>query len=768
MKRLRPVNSCLPCRKRRVRCDKVHPACSRCTTARIECSYYQEAVSEQSDNLPASSSTEAAALTLSLTGQSSQQIQEPGVSYEPAPEAHSPHAEGAQHRGSRERGQFFPEFGGRSSYIGSTFWANPIQAEYNNFNQSNATIPSQGFGSVSKWANQITGSAYQKSKLSSSQCKFCGDRYKLPCIVAMLPEREICEKLCNVFFATIFPLIPLLHLPTFAEDFDSFWQEIKSTDKHNSHFSIFLRKKPGFVCLLASILFASVVSVPPSRLNSVLGDNTTNLSPGDMHFATTMSAALTGFPRSPSIYSLAAYIFAQSQFMREEDFSDSEEYVSTAFRIALGMGLHRDLAEAGYSVAELEMRRRLWWYILHVDVMASASSGLSPFFIDEKMANAKMISPYYQNQGELSDEQYIDVRFLVASQRYHITKEIRAILRLHFEDALQSVEQVNEAVKNLKTPSSNVSKAIARLIPKELVSFSSSKSVQDQGESYGERRSSTNIPHLSASAHTFARIWKLNPDKNDIDVSIFCSWSAILLHLMVHKAYCILYHPLIRDPALAFNPSIRSGAILHAQSFLYLFYRLCSDPISDPFHWMYPGTYQPLQPLSLLLADLLQYPYSDEADESRGLVDLIFNLYQVDEGIVSPSNPPSRRLSGAGKDAWAILSRTRRKAWGIVGWDSHAFFPSQRVSSDYCVCGERVSKMYQQDDPIISVDDDTNDGLNSYGDDVIPEEHQSHPELMSLPPGTTPGLSEAVGVGDFDWQEWDSTMNMNMGMGIMP
>lgn len=191
---------------------------------------------------------------------------------------------------------------------------------------------------------------------------------------------------------------------------------------------------------------------------------------------------------------------------------------------------------------------------------------------------------------------------------------------------------------------------------------------------------------------------------------------------------------------------------------------------------MYPGTYQPLQPLSLLLADLLQYPYSDEAAESRSLVDLIFNLYQVDEGIISPNNPPRRQLSNAGKDAWTILSRTRRKAWAIVGWDSHAFFPSQRVSSDYCVCGERISRNYSEgNDPIISVAGESGEG--TYGAGIMPdEEHQQFPELTSLPPGTTPvsssaigvTLSEPVGVGDFDWQEWDSTMNMHMGMGIMP
>ncbi len=86
--------------------------------------------------------------------------------------------------------------------------------------------------------------------------------------------------------------------------------------------------------------------------------------------------------------------------MREEDFANCGDFISTAFRIALGMGLHRHLPEAPFSISELEMRRRLWWYILHLDVMSSASSGLSPFFIDDKMANTEMVSPFYQNEGD--------------------------------------------------------------------------------------------------------------------------------------------------------------------------------------------------------------------------------------------------------------------------------------------------------------------------------------------------------------------------------
>jgi hypothetical protein len=57
------------------------------------------------------------------------------------------------------------------------------------------------------WANQRTRAPRfdetRWSKTSPSQYKFCGDRYKLSCILAMLPDKETCEKLYNLFLSLL-------------------------------------------------------------------------------------------------------------------------------------------------------------------------------------------------------------------------------------------------------------------------------------------------------------------------------------------------------------------------------------------------------------------------------------------------------------------------------------------------------------------------------------------------------------------------------------
>lgn len=56
----------------------------------------------------------------------------------------------------------------------------------------------------------------------------------------------------------------------------------------------------------------------------------------------------------------------------------------------------------------------------------------------------------------------------------------------------------------------------------------------------------------------FDRVWTLNTNPEDKEIIGFSAWSALLLHLMVHKAFCVLYHPLFRDSALMAHDIIRT------------------------------------------------------------------------------------------------------------------------------------------------------------------------------------------------------------------
>lgn len=167
---------------------------------------------------------------------------------------------------------------------------------------------------------------------------------------------------------------------------------------------------------------------------------------------------------------------------------------------------------------------------------------------------------------------------------------------------------------------------------------------------------------------------------------------------------------------------------------------------------MYPGTYQPLQALSIMLADLMEHPHSDRGGESRGLIDATFELYEVDEGIVDQYSGNSRRLTPYGREAWSLLLRTRRKALEKVGKDPHVLLPNTTLATDTCVCGEE----------------------SALNDDLIQWRGVTEPTSTEEPLDESPTLAALFAPGDlevsstnnpgFDWDEWDLQQGNTFGM----
>jgi len=133
---------------------------------------------------------------------------------------------------------------------------------------------------------------------------------------------------------------------------------------------------------------------------------------------------------------------------------------------------------------------------------------------------------------------------MVAAQRYEITKEIRTILKYHFEDHFQSLNDVQEMTKRLQEVASRTKRTVRVL----LNASSNQPSIQNLG---GANRHKT-------ISQPFNRPWSLNPSSYDKEVLGFTTWAAFLLHFMVHKAHCVLFRPLFRDQTLGAEEFIRS------------------------------------------------------------------------------------------------------------------------------------------------------------------------------------------------------------------
>ena len=115
-------------------------------------------------------------------------------------------------------------------------------------------------------------------------------------------------------------------------------------------------------------------------------------------------------------------------------------------------------------------------------------------------------------------------------------------------------------------------------------------------------------------------------------------------------------------------------AIPRFQSFLSIFIRMCTTESYLPFQWLYPGAYQPLQCVAVLLIDLLKAPLSPEASKSQALLENIFSLLgpegRITNGTLNVASWPNQRYASAGaRQAWMRLEKLRSKVWQKLGLD---------------------------------------------------------------------------------------------------
>jgi hypothetical protein len=135
-----------------------------------------------------------------------------------------------------------------------------------------------------------------------------------------------------------------------------------------------------------------------------------------------------------------------------------------------------------------------------------------------------------------------DARYVVAVKRYGVTKEIRLILRSHFEDAFDTSNRLSETLLQLEEITREINQTT-----KLLLDLSGSPEVSTDDSR----------PRVRG----FRRPWKLELGTEDKEVRDFAAWSALLLHMMIHKAYCTLYQPLFKNTTSTTGVPLRERSV---------------------------------------------------------------------------------------------------------------------------------------------------------------------------------------------------------------
>ncbi|KID98065.1 fungal specific transcription factor domain-containing protein, partial [Metarhizium majus ARSEF 297] len=400
--------SCVTCRRRKVRCDKQMP-CSNCRRAQNPCVFPapgrapRQPRPKDPNAPPKTSSHREAELVKRLrklegiVEELSGQIDEPaarGPSTTASPDMqsgmeglslrHMPgsldHIAGQEgsprgtdsssgHSGEAGRKEKQPNFGrlvsgdqrGTSRYVSSGFWSKlndeldaireetqrltgEEDAEDSDFEGTPTDSPSTGFGNITDHQGFILG--YRSADVDLQKC------HPLPSHASFL---------WSVYQENVEPLIKLLHVPSV---------ELIISDARRNHGKL----TPGNEALVFAIYFAAITSLEPDEVQANFDANKDDML-AQYRFAVEQSLAKANFLDTSDLAVLQSFTLFLIVVRRHDESRFSWALTGLVIRIAQGMGLHRDGTHLKLSPFETEIRRRIWWAILVLDLRSAEELG---------------------------------------------------------------------------------------------------------------------------------------------------------------------------------------------------------------------------------------------------------------------------------------------------------------------------------------------------------------------------------------------------------
>ncbi|KAF2092461.1 hypothetical protein NA57DRAFT_82315 [Rhizodiscina lignyota] len=711
---------------------KARPACSSCRNFNIQCVYGDAPSSGTSSSAVAtaagssSRSTASSAIEQhasperlraiearleSLTGlvqamrQSSSEassrpseVDIPAAAALPIPKRARQTGDEAPVETDTENGHLNIQSGGRTKYVGNYFWASicdeaskldELLRSQNRYDiptptaSDTAESPGSGSATSSRSGPPGLGSTTTIPFRMPTVSEYAGDYfpqppvdelYKVPSTskrqkpllvdLSLLPRKPQCDYLVETFMKNYQAVAPALHVPTFLEEYESLWAAERER----------VQASPPYISLLYAVLFAGSVIGPTSGMDEYFSGRPRSEISRELYKQTTKALRQASFARTPSVESLTAYMIAQTVWFREEEPLVCCSFMGVAVRISQMLGLNKDPSCFPLlSPVAIESRRRLWWLVYFHDVSIAMSAGLPPL-IDDASWDVKPIS-------EVKDH------FIGTAEAVEYERDVAAGTRPAM--SVDSPEDPNQsslvstcaifawgkyrtmvAIKYFlsklfqQKPMTRSDVADIRIAMEQLRSdlFSRIRRISQSSGRYGGDVGPTMATHAT------------NPALN--------KWTRLSLSAMYARSWGLLYIPLEHSTISSMWADLRPSIIDYSRSYIMKFIYLAVDIDFRPFQWAWPGKYQPLHAIMILIREVDKDPYGPGSRDAREIVDEAMALCDPDgSGITyfDGSKLLGRPLTEGGHEAWELIWRLRARAWTKANVDPDVLFTREEV-----------------------------------------------------------------------------------------
>nr|QWQ58167.1 MacR [Penicillium rubens] len=456
-------------------------------------------------------------------------------------------------------------------------------------------------------------------------------------LLRSLPTKPVSDTLLETFFLAVWPLVPLLHPPSLQADYDEFWEWCRNSE--NSLPSDKLRDDPTLICLLFAVLYCGASAAPAaSWVNTNLQGLQKETTVSHLKSAYTTSLSLCQYQEHPTLNTLVSNLLTGPFLDRPFEPMRSLVNVSTTVRIAQTMGLHREGVGSALSSVDREMRRRVWWHIIWLDVQSSISTGLTPCCGNEALDAVGMVGT---DNAEPSD-----IPAGISPPNELVTNR-QSVAMLYAIGRFQAARLQARTVAHLQSAHGPSQHGFGELI-------TDAKELLQKIDSLIARVPTQGIPEMgyipsrlaNASPSTQPLLYK----DDSSQPTVFAAWTRIMLTLLKSEMAILLQKPFLPPPDSA-NPQSRKSWTSMAQlcvNYLRIYLQLYQAPAFSPYAWFCCSHYGPLQCVFITLMYLHYFQHSGETTLARYCVDEVIHHCVAQYQAPGPS---STRTSLDGTDS---------------------------------------------------------------------------------------------------------------------
>ena len=181
------------------------------------------------------------------------------------------------------------------------------------------------------------------------------------------PSRHAADLLLNQYWDAVHYLCKIVHRPSFEAQYQVFWSSVQAR----------IEPVPPVQAIIFAALFSAAVSMTPEDTMRLFGKDKTTLV-DELRAGTERALAKAHFLQTTKLDTIQAFVMYLIPFVRAEVSRAHSALVGTAIRLAECMGLHRDGTLYGLGAVETQVRRLIWHQLSFLDMRTCEATGPRP------------------------------------------------------------------------------------------------------------------------------------------------------------------------------------------------------------------------------------------------------------------------------------------------------------------------------------------------------------------------------------------------------